>query len=78
VQVAECLGTDLGPSTLPQTRLATIAQRSGIPFVDLLPALRNAGREGPTYFAGEGIWTARGHEAAADIIGLALRATIRR
>jgi len=77
VQVSECLGTDLGASAVPQARLAAIARRSGTRTLDLLAALRDAGREGAVYFAGEGIWTASGHAAAARAVGGALREVLR-
>ena len=53
----------------PQRILAAFASEHGIPFIDLLPALRAArAASGPLYFRTDIHWTARGHAVAADEI----------
>lgn len=51
---------------VPNRRLAEIAQRQGLHFLDLLPAIREAQRGGAQlYFPADGHWTAEGHAFAA-------------
>lgn len=53
----------------PQAILAAFASENGIPFIDLLPALRAArATGGPLYFRTDIHWTPRGHAVAADEI----------
>jgi lysophospholipase L1-like esterase len=54
----------------PQSRLAAWAASHGVPYVDLLPALRRAGSD--TYFRVDGHFNSRGHEVAAREIYQAL------
>lgn len=55
----------LTDTTLPD-RLAGLASRHGIPFIDLLPPLRRAQPGGvPLYFIEDGHWTPAGHAIAA-------------
>jgi lysophospholipase L1-like esterase len=48
-----------------QARLAAWARERGVEFLDLLPALRRAHLEAPTYYRIDGHFNARGHEVAA-------------
>lgn len=48
-----------------QRRLATYARERGTPFLDLLPALRDANRIEPAYYRIDAHFNARGHEIAA-------------
>ena len=51
----------------PQRLLAAFAAQSGIPLIDLLPALRAARDTGaPLYSRRDIHWTPRGHAVAAD------------
>ena len=53
----------------PQRLLTAFAAERGIPFIDLLPALRTAsGTGGPLYFETDIHWTARGHAVAGEEI----------
>lgn len=50
-------------------RLASWARARGIPYVDLLPALRDAAGGGRVYYRIDAHWTARGHAVvAAEIL----------
>jgi hypothetical protein len=50
----------------PNRRLAEIAQRQGLRFLDLLPAVREAQKAGGhLYYPADGHWTAEGHAFAA-------------
>ena len=50
----------------PNRRLAEIAARRGIAYLDLRPALQSALADQPRlYYAIDGHWTAAGHELAA-------------
>jgi hypothetical protein len=52
----------------PNTMLSGIAKRTATPFLDLTPALREAGKargSAPLYYAHDQHWTAAGHELAA-------------
>jgi lysophospholipase L1-like esterase len=54
--------------------LGPALEARGIPFLDLGPALAEAGREGPVVFAHDPHWTARGHAAVAAALAERLRA----
>jgi lysophospholipase L1-like esterase len=57
----------------PNRRLAAIAARQGIRYLDLRPALREAAAAGPRlYYRYDGHWTAAGHELAARTLAGAL------
>jgi hypothetical protein len=61
---------------VPNRRLAAIAERQGLRFVDLLPAIKateNGGR--PLYFPGDGHWTTAGHAFAAEQLAAYLAAS---
>jgi lysophospholipase L1-like esterase len=60
----------------PTDRLDQIATRLEMPYVDLLPALREAVAtgQGPLYYAVDGHWNAAGHAAAAGAIADAIYA----
>jgi hypothetical protein len=59
----------------PQRILSAFAARSGIPLIDVRPALRAARDTGPPlYFETDIHWTPRGHEVAAEEIVRQLRA----
>ena len=50
----------------PNRHLAEIAQRQGLRFLDLLPAVREAQQGGGhLYYPSDGHWTAEGHAFAA-------------
>jgi hypothetical protein len=55
-----------------QRHLAGWASARDVPFVDLLPALRDASRQQPVYFRIDAHWNARGHALAAREILAAL------
>jgi hypothetical protein len=58
----------------PTNRLGVIADRLGVPFVNLLPSLQAASVDGTRlYFDFDKHWNAAGHAAAARAIDLALR-----
>ena len=58
----------------PTDRLGTIADRLGVPYVNLLPSLQRASTDGTRlYFDFDKHWNAAGHRVAADAIGEALR-----
>jgi hypothetical protein len=58
----------------PQRILGAFASENGVPFIDLLPALRAARpTAGPLYFRTDIHWTPRGHTVAADEILRQLR-----
>lgn len=60
--------------TKPQRRLSTLATKASLGFLDLTPALRAAEtRFASTYFAMDGHWNARGHDAAAEAIASWMR-----
>jgi hypothetical protein len=51
---------------VPNRRLAEIAQRQGLRYLDLLPVIREAQQSGARlYFPADGHWTAEGHAFAA-------------
>ncbi len=53
----------------PNRRLGEIAQRQGLRFLDLLPAVSQAQADGGRlYFPADGHWTSAGHAFAADQI----------
>lgn len=50
----------------PNKRLAALAAREGIRYLDLTPGLLRAAASGPRlYFAEDGHWTPRGHQLVA-------------
>lgn len=57
---------------LPQRTLAPNFAAYNVPVVDLLPALRQADRDAPTYIPNNTHWNARGNAVAADAIAAAL------
>ena len=52
----------------PQRLFAAFFAREGIPYVDLIPVLREAASGDPLYYVFDGHWTARGHAVAAHAI----------
>jgi hypothetical protein len=59
---------------VPTNRVRAIAERLGIPFIDLLPPLRAAvAEDAPLYFDFDKHWTAAGHTVAARAIDQGLR-----
>jgi hypothetical protein len=52
----------------PQRRLAAFFAERGVPCLDLLPALRRAQADGPTYAHNDTHWNARGNHVAAQAI----------
>ncbi len=63
---------------LPQTRLKQHLATRGVPFLDLLPTLRAAHRDAPTYKVRDTHWNAHGNAAAARAIADWLAAPQRR
>jgi hypothetical protein len=66
---------------LPGRRLAELCGELGIAYLDLAGGLRaraSAAAGGRLYFADDGHWTPRGHQAAAEILGAAWFAASRR
>ena len=59
---------------VPTDRLGTIAERIGVPYINLLPAMQAGSVDGTRlYFAFDKHWTAAGHAVAARAISEALR-----
>ena len=58
----------------PQRHFRAFFERAGIPFVDLLPAVRAAKDEAPLYYRFDAHWTARGHALAAENVAAFLKA----
>lgn len=58
----------------PTNRLGEVAARIGVPYVNLLPALRQAVADGagPVYYATDLHWNATGHSVAAQVVAGAL------
>jgi lysophospholipase L1-like esterase len=57
-----------------EARLASFCRSQGIAYLDLLPALREAGmRKAVLYFPNDGHWNAAGHDLAARTIATFLR-----
>jgi hypothetical protein len=54
----------------PQRLMSRVADRVGIPVIDLLPAFREwtAGGGGALYLERDGHWNGNGHRLAADIV----------
>lgn len=52
----------------PQRLLAAFARSERVPFLDLLPALRDGARTAPAYYQIDAHFNARGHSIAADEI----------
>ena len=52
------------PSLADQENLSEIAAQLNVPYIDLLPALKDSGKK--SYFALDGHWTPHGHEVVAD------------
>jgi hypothetical protein len=73
--VLESLGFRWDDRTLTDTtfadRLAALAAREGVDYVDPLPALR-AARDDTLYFPIDGHWTPRGHALVAELIATAV------
>lgn len=59
---------------LPQNRLGAELEARGIPYVDLLPRLRNRAAERPVYLERDSHWNADGNRLAATFLLDALRA----
>jgi len=67
---------DLYRQDVPNRRLAEIAERQGLRFLDLLPSIRQAQAAGSgLYFPADGHWTSAGHAFAARQIAEYLSAT---
>jgi len=60
-----------------QNRLATLAQREGLPLIDLLPVMRAHPNE-RLYYEQDGHWNANGHAVAAEAIAEKIREMIPR
>jgi hypothetical protein len=58
----------------PQRHFRAFFERSDIPFVDLLPAVRAAREDAPLYYRFDAHWTARGHALAAASVAEFLEA----
>lgn len=53
---------------MPQRELGAFLDREGIPYLDLLPALRAAAPDGPLYFPDDIHWNVRGNAVAAEAV----------
>ena len=59
----------------PNRRLIRILERHDIPYVDMLPVMRNRQNEA-FYFTRDGHWNSTGHQAAAEVILEHIRNTV--
>jgi lysophospholipase L1-like esterase len=61
---------------VPNRQLAQVAERLGVPYLDLLPVFRSAGvdAEAPFFWKKNAHWTPRGHRLAAEHVAALLSA----